>query len=440
MNIRMDEYIDFFIKVGRLKSTPRPGWVLRGVKNPETVAEHTFRVLMLAWIFGKENNLKIKRLLKLALVHSLSASYIDYISPYDKLLETKSKKELLKKYPALKLRAPIDQKGKIFRTRFKEEKKVIEKLTKTLPEPVRHEIRYLWLDFQQRTSKEARFLKVVDKLENLIQALEYRRQIGKELLAPFLSQVNEVTDNTQILNFARSAQEYFLGGEVRVRNRRNVPFIKFIHEIGKLKVIKRRGWIYGGAKEEETESVASHTFRHALMCWLLVGKRRFDLEKLLKMILIHDLEVVYAGDITPFDDLVTGDLKKDKLILEKWPSRSKKEKERITISRRFKERKAFNELLKDLPVKFKDEVMSLWFEYEEGFSKEGRFVRQVDRIEKLLQAIEYKVKDIYKPELTPYWTQLKILLDDPVLISFVNEIDGSFYGKRRAASKFVDKS
>src|SRR4030066_2259365 len=122
----MEEYIQFFIKIGRLKSTPRPGWVLRGVKNPESIADHAFRVLMLAWICGSRSKLNIKRLLKLALVHSISAVYIDYISPYDKLLELKNRKEIIKRYPALALRAPIDQKGKIAKQRLEEEKKAME--------------------------------------------------------------------------------------------------------------------------------------------------------------------------------------------------------------------------------------------------------------------------------------------------------------------------
>ena len=435
----MDPLISFFIEIGRLKSVKRPGWVLRGVKDPESVADHAFRVFLLAWLLGREKRVNLKRLLKLALVHSLSAVYIDYISPYGKLLEVRNKKELLKRYPALVVRAPVTEKGRIVQRRFEEEKRAIEKLLRGLPKEIKHEINSLWLEFQQKTSKEARLLKAVDRLENLVQALEYKKQIKKDLLDPFLSQVGEVTDNRQILNFAKSAQEYFLKGESRVRNRKNLHLIKFISEVGKLKGIKRLGWIYGGAPEEKTESVASHSFRLCIMCWLLVGRRRFDLEKLLKMAMIHDLVIVYTGDITPFDDLISGDLRRDKEILEKWPPRPKGEKERITTERRYKERKAFDKLLKNLPISLRDEILALWFEYEEGFSKDGRFVRQVCRIEKLLQAIEYHVKKIYKPDIDPYWTQLKLLLDDPVLVEFVENVDKSFYTRGKVSSKFVDK-
>ena len=435
----MEALIRFFIEVGKLKSVKRRGWILRGVKDPETIADHAFRVCILSWILGVDSKLNTRRILKLALVHSLSAVYIDYISPYDKLLNIKNKKELLKKYPALLLRAPIYEKGKIAIKRFGEEETAIKRLTDGLSNRLKHEIRYLWLDFQKKTSREAKLLWAADKLENLIQALEYKDQIKEDLIAPFLSQMGKITDDKQILSFANSIKEYFIKGEKGVRNRKNAHIIKFILEIGKLKKVKRVGWIYGGAKEKDTESVAGHSFRLAIMTGCLIGRKRFDLEKLLKMAIIHDLVIVYTGDITPFDDLITHDLKKDKKILETWPTGSKKDKEKHTIERRFKDRKAVAKLVENLPIKLQDEILSLWFEYEEGFSKEGRFVRQVDRIEKLLQAIEYKVKGVYKPNIDPYWVQLKVLLDEPVLVEFVEEVDKWFYGKNKSDPKLVDK-
>jgi putative hydrolase of HD superfamily len=433
----VEEFIKFFVEIGKLKTIQRRGWLLRGIKNPESVADHAFRVLLLAWIFGKERNINVKRLLKLALVHSLSAVYIDYISPYDKLLEIKGRREIIKKYPALALRAPIDQKGKIAKQRLEEEKKAIKKLTKDLPEPINHEINYLWLDFQERGSREAKFLRALDKIENLIQAYEYKDEVKEDILTPFLVQINEVTYDPRLLKFVKNLEIYIRKGKEAVKNKTDKNLIEFILEVGKLKKIKRIGWIYGGAKEAETESIAAHTFRLALMSCCLVGRRHFSLERLIKMSLVHDFVIIYTGDTTPFDDLISGNLKKDKPILEKWPTRRKEDKERLTIERRYKEKKALDKLLKDLPKSFQDEVLSLWFEYEEGFSKEGRFVSQVDRIEKLLQAIDYNARGIYKPKIDPYWTQLKILLDDPSLINFVEQIDQWFFNKK--AHKSVDK-
>lgn len=436
----MKQLIDFFIEVSKLKTLKRRGWVLRGIKDPESVASHAFRVLALTWIFGRETNRNIKRLLKLALVHSLSATYIDYISPYEKLLKAKAKKEQLRTYPALILQGSQTKKKRIASVRFREEDKAMKKLIKNLPKSNRNEIYSLWLDFQNLTSRDAKFLKTLDRLENLIQAVEYKNQLPQETLHRFISQIDEITDNKRILNFAKSVAEYFSKGKKEIRNQKNADLLEFLCNLGKLKQIKRIGWIYGGAAGEKTESIADHSFRVVLMCWLLVGRRRMDLEKVLKMAIAHDFVIVFTGDTTPFDDLISGDLKKDKKILEEWPKRSKEEKEKLTIKRRYKEREALDKLLRRLPTKLQDEILSLWFEYEEGFSKEGRFVRQVDRIEKLLQAIDYKAKGIYKPDLDPYWVQLKLLLDDPVLIEFVENIDKWYFADRKVASTFVDKT
>jgi len=40
----MNNFIDFFIEIGKLKKQKRSGWVLREVKNPETIAEHIVRL------------------------------------------------------------------------------------------------------------------------------------------------------------------------------------------------------------------------------------------------------------------------------------------------------------------------------------------------------------------------------------------------------------
>ena len=40
----MNNFIDFFIEVGKLKRMKRSGWVINQIKNAESIAEHSFRV------------------------------------------------------------------------------------------------------------------------------------------------------------------------------------------------------------------------------------------------------------------------------------------------------------------------------------------------------------------------------------------------------------
>jgi len=39
----MKSILNFLIELGKLKKMLRRGWVLRGIKNPETITAHSFR-------------------------------------------------------------------------------------------------------------------------------------------------------------------------------------------------------------------------------------------------------------------------------------------------------------------------------------------------------------------------------------------------------------
>lgn len=103
--------------------------------------------------------------------------------------------------------------------------------------------------------------------------------------------------------------------------------LNFLIKVRKLKRKKRRGWILRSIKDPET--IADHTFRMTLMTWLLCCKKKFDVEKILKISLIHDLCEVYAGDTTPYDKIIPKDKKRQKKIFDKWPRLSEKEKKRF---------------------------------------------------------------------------------------------------------------
>lgn len=72
----------------------------------------------------------------------------------------------------------------------------------------------------------------------------------------------------------------------------------------------------------------------------------------------------------------------------------------------------------------------LWEDYDSGRTKEGRFVRQLDRIENLLQALEYWQKDKDFP-IGPWWTQLEGLIDDPKLLEFMQELDHFYFSSKK---------
>ncbi len=46
------ELVKFLHEVGSLKLTPRAGWLKLGIKDPESVAEHSFRTAVIAFIIA----------------------------------------------------------------------------------------------------------------------------------------------------------------------------------------------------------------------------------------------------------------------------------------------------------------------------------------------------------------------------------------------------
>lgn len=200
--------------------------------------------------------------------------------------------------------------------------------------------------------------------------------------------------------------------------------LDFLINIGKLKEIPRQGWVLRGVKNPEC--IASHTFRMAMMAWFLGKKNKLNMGKVVKMSLIHDICEVYAGDTTPYSPILPKNKKKWKKITEKWPRFSKKEKEKFFNDKHTKEDKFLRKIIKNLPPRLKKEIFSLWQDYEGGLTKEGRFVKQVDRVENLLQAFEY-LKEGKKFAIGPWWIQIEELVDDPILLEFINALEHKFY-------------
>jgi len=206
--------------------------------------------------------------------------------------------------------------------------------------------------------------------------------------------------------------------------------LDFFIEVGKLKNMPRRGWVIRNVKNPE--SIAEHTFRVTIMAWFFAKNKsyNFNIEKIIKMSLIHDLCEVYAGDITPYDSILTKDKKKLQQLVKTWPRFSEKKKKKLAKQKYKKEKDGLEKLIKNLPPKLKNEVKSLWMDYENGSSREGRFFKQMDRIESFLQAMEYWEKDERLPQ-KPWWDQARELFDDPILLNFIEKMSKRFYKNRK---------
>jgi putative hydrolase of HD superfamily len=147
------------------------------------------------------------------------------------------------------------------------------------------------------------------------------------------------------------------------------PLLEAYFEINHLKQLYRQGWLRRGVPPERCESVAEHVFGMAMLAWWLVDAYFPDLnrDKVIRMVLVHEIGEVYTGDLTPADNIPRG------------------EKHRL-------ERKALEQVVGKLPRA--NEYINLWEEFEHNETPEARLVRQVDRLEMAFQASIYERQDL----------------------------------------------
>lgn len=160
--------------------------------------------------------------------------------------------------------------------------------------------------------------------------------------------------------------------------------LRFVRAIGRLKTLRRQGWIDRGVREPE--SVADHSFRLALMAWVLAQRRPdLDATRAMLLALVHDAAEAFAGDRTPFDAALQAGAEPAVLFRQR-PVYDPEAEARKTAA----ERAALRELAALLPEPVGERLIETWEEYEAALTAEARFVRQLDKLETVLQALEYR--------------------------------------------------
>ncbi len=135
---------------------------------------------------------------------------------------------------------------------------------------------------------------------------------------------------------------------------------EFMDYAGRLKRLRRTGWVIRGIPE--AESVADHSYRAALLGYILAKEKKLDAEKVMVMLLIHDIGESIIGDIVP-------------------------EGEEF-IDKREVEGKAVRRVLDTLGT-VGEELYEIWEEFTDGSSEEAKLARMVDKAEMAYQAKEY---------------------------------------------------
>lgn len=135
--------------------------------------------------------------------------------------------------------------------------------------------------------------------------------------------------------------------------------IEFILEIDKLKQVMRRTQLLDKSR---TENDAEHSWHLAMLAMVLAeyADPEVNINRVISMLLIHDLVEIDAGDTFLYDESFTASLKAEREL---------NAAERI-----------YNLLPEDIKLK----LMNLWKEFEERKTADAKFAAGLDRLQPLL--------------------------------------------------------
>jgi putative hydrolase of HD superfamily len=127
---------------------------------------------------------------------------------------------------------------------------------------------------------------------------------------------------------------------------------------------------------------------------------KINIPRCIKMALIHDLAEALVGDITPMDEV---------------PKTEKKRREEITMD--YFTSSLLGNVNGGITGK---EINDIWHEFEDGETLESKFVNDVDKIELVLQMVEYERVHKHQLDLGGFsWVASRIVL--PEVKEWANE-------------------
>jgi len=180
--------------------------------------------------------------------------------------------------------------------------------------------------------------------------------------------------------------------------------VSFIKEIDKIKYIQRKTKLFNSNRPEND---AEHSWHLAMMTIVLAehSDTPIDVLKVIKMVLIHDIVEIDAGDT---------------FIYDTQNSHTNTDNERMAAKRIFGL----------LPKEQADELIAIWEEFETGETNEAKFAKSMDRFEPLLQNTSnnggtwkefdvdyekvYEKKKVIKAGSSSLWNYAENLIDESV--------------------------
>jgi putative hydrolase of HD superfamily len=184
-----------------------------------------------------------------------------------------------------------------------------------------------------------------------------------------------------------------------------LELFEFFTVAEKLKTELRHSWT---SNEDRQESVADHSWMLCLMALSLMETYDFgvDKQKVLQMLIIHDLAEAIVGDIPSFE---VSERKKNKLVAE---------------------RSAMNELTANLSKGLREKILSIWEEMEARETDEAKLAQCIDKAEVLFQ---HNLADISTWDEGDFslacWNKDEYFDYSPIMRAFKDHINEQFWGK-----------
>jgi putative hydrolase of HD superfamily len=141
--------------------------------------------------------------------------------------------------------------------------------------------------------------------------------------------------------------------------------VEFLNEIEKLKIVYRQNSVTDKSRNENT---AEHSWHVALMAVILSGfsdDKNLDTLKVVKMLLVHDIVEIDAGDTFLYD-------------------------EKSNLSKESNELAAAERIFGLLPQPIGEELFRLWEEFEARMSPEAKFAASLDSLQPLMNHLHTK--------------------------------------------------
>lgn len=180
--------------------------------------------------------------------------------------------------------------------------------------------------------------------------------------------------------------------------------LDFILELDKMKNLYRQTYVL---HEDRKENDAEHSWHLAILAFMLAeySKEPVDVLHVMKMVLLHDVVEIDAGDTYCYDSEV---------------NKSKAEREE----------KAAQRIFGLLPDDRREEYYALWREFEDSETPDARFAALLDRIQPLLLnytkgGVSWQEHGIQKEQVLARNSQYFDVSDElaEVILSMINDAE-----------------